>query len=315
MREGTEMAKKNAKLIMGYWRHGGPYPHTNNYYTEIGAFDFGADAFLDLESYELRWFDCWLKGYPNNIMREPKVKLFIQGVNEWRGEVDWPLPDTQYTECYFHSKGQANTLDGDGTLSMNVPADEPQDKYIYDPADPVATVRGGTGARGGISSDPIDQRVNEKRPDVLCYTSDVLKEDVEVIGPLKIILYAASSAVDTDFCGKLVDVYPSGAAYNVSYAASGLLTTRFRESTENPSLIEPGKVYKYEINLRPTAVVFKKGHRIRVEISSSDFPLFNRNLNTGKNPYTSTEMVKAHQTIYHDSQHPSHIVLPVIRRR
>jgi putative CocE/NonD family hydrolase len=236
-------------------------------------------------------------------------------MNEWRDVEDWPLPDTQYTKCYFHSGGKANTLYGDGTLNMDLPADEPHDKYVYDPADPVLTVRGGTGARGGISSDPIDQRVNEKRQDVLCYSSDVLKEDVEVIGPIKVILYASSSAVDTDFCGKLVDVHPNGAVYNVSYAASGLLSARFRESMENPSLIEPGKVYKYEINLRPTAVVFKKGHRIRVEISSSDFPLFNRNLNTGKNPYTSTEMVKAKQTIYHDAQHPSHIVLPVIKRK
>jgi len=314
MREGTERAKKNAKLIMGYWRHGGPYPHTNNYYTELGAFDFGADAFLDLESYELRWFDYWLKGYPNNIMNEPKVKLFVLGANVWREAADWPLPNTQYTKCYFHSDGQANTLYGDGTLSMDLPGSEPQDKFIYDPADPVPTVRGGAGARGGISSDPIDQRINEKRQDVLCYTSDVLKEDMEVIGPLKVVLYAASSAVDTDFCGKLVDVHPNGAAYNVSYAASGLLSARFRESLENPSLIEPGKVYKYEISLRPTAIVFKRGHRIRVEISSSDFPLFNRNLNTGKDAYTSTEMVTANQTIYHDAQHPSHIILPVIKR-
>ncbi|MFP4083249.1 MAG: CocE/NonD family hydrolase [Candidatus Aminicenantes bacterium] len=315
MKEGTESAKKNAKLIMGYWRHGGPYPHTENYYTKLGDFDFGDDALLDLETYELRWFDYWLKGLPNNIMNEPNVKLFIMGENNWIEEQAWPLPETDYTNFYFHSQGKANTLFGDGGLNKTVPGEEPPDKYIYDPAGPVPSIRGGAGARGGISSDPIDQRVNEKRMDVLCYTSDILSQDVEVIGPVKIILYASSSAKDTDFCGKLVDVHPNGASYNVCYAASGLISARFRESLENPSLIEPGKIYRYEIKLRPTGMVFKKGHRIRVEISSSDFPVFNRNLNTGKDPYTSAEMVKAHQNIYHDSEHPSHIVLPVIERK
>jgi len=314
MREGTDFAKENARLIIGYWRHGGPYPHTNNYYTKLGTFDFGKDALFNLESYELRWFDYWLKGYQNNIINEPKVKLFILGKNEWRDEKEWPLPDTKYTKFYFHSKGNANTLYGDGHLNMSTPGQEPPDKYIYDPADPVPSVRGGTGARGGISSDPIDQRINEKRKDVLCYTSDLLQDDLEVTGSIKIILYAASSAVDTDFCGKLVDVHPNGAAYNVCYAATGLLSVRFRESLKKPSLTKPEKVYKYDIELRPTGIVFKKGHRIRVEISSSDFPTFNRNLNTGKDPYTSIEIVKANQTIYHTVEYPSHIILPVIEK-
>lgn len=312
MREGKEFARKNQKLIIGYWRHGGPYPHTGNYYTKLGDMDFGDKALLDLEEFELRWFDYWLKGYSNGIMDEPGVMLFIMGENVWRGENEWPLARTKYTRYYFHSDGNANTLYGDGKLNIRKPGDEPPDIYVYDPADPVPSIRGGTGARGGISSDPIDQRVNEKRADVLVYTSDVLKEDIEITGTLKIVLYAASSAKDTDFCGKLVDVHPNGAAYNVNYAASGLISARFRESLQNPSLIEHGKVYRYEIPLRPTGIVFKKGHRIRVEISSSDFPIFNRNLNTGKDPYTSTEMVKAKQTIYHSRKYPSHIVLPVI---
>jgi len=314
MREGTEFAKKNQKLIIGYWRHGGPYPHTENYYTKLGDMDFGDKAFLDLSEIELRWFDYWLKGYPNGIMDEPRVLLFIMGDNIWRGENEWPLARTRYTKFYFHSGGHANTLYGDGFLSTEKPGDEPPDTYVYDPANPVPSIRGGRGARGGISADPVDQRVNERRPDVLCYTSAPLEEDLEITGPVKIILYAASSARDTDFAGKLVDVYPNGAAYNVCYAATGLISARFRESVEKPSLIEPGKIYRYEIPLRPTGIVFKKGHRIRVEITSSDFPIYNRNLNTGKDPYTSTEMVKATQTIYHDRQHPSHILLPVIPR-
>lgn len=313
-REGTEFAKKNQKLIIGYWRHGGPYPQRENLYTELGVFDFGKEALLDLQEYELRWFDHWLKRYENRIEFEPKVLLFIMGENVWRGESDWPIPRTQYRNFYLHSDGHANTLYGDGTLSTEAPKREPVDRYVYDPSDPVPSIRGGTGARGGISSDPIDQRVNEKRNDVLCYTSDPLKEDLEITGPIKVVLYAASSARDTDFCAKLVNVFPNGAAYNVCYAASGLITARFRKSSQDPSLIDPGKVYEYEIPMRPTGMVFKKGHRIRVEVSSSDFPIYNRNLNTGADPYTSTDMEVAQQTIYHDAKHPSHIVLPVIAR-
>ena len=142
MREGTEFAKKNAKLIMGYWRHGGPYPHSNKYYTKLGAFDFGSDALLDLETYELRWFDYWLKGLPNNIMSETKVKLYMLGENKWREEEEWPLPDTKYTNFYFHSQGKANTLYGDGYLNRIAPKQEPPDKYTYDPADPVPSISG-----------------------------------------------------------------------------------------------------------------------------------------------------------------------------
>ncbi len=313
MREGPKLARDNAKLVIGYWRHGGPYPHSNNLYTKLGEVDFGADALLDLETYELRWFDYWLKGLDNNVMKEPKVKLFIIGENQWREESEWPLARAQYIPYFFHSTGKANTLFGDGALSISPPKKELPDKYIYDPENPVPSIRGGTGARGGVSSDPIDQRENEKREDVLCYTSEPLESDLEVTGPVKIILYACSSARDTDFGGKLVDVHPNGAAFNVCYAATGMISARFRDSMKEPSLIEPGKIYKYEISLRPTGIVFKKGHRIRVEITSSDFPIFNRNLNTGDDPYTSTRIAKAHQTIYHDAEHPSHIVLPIIK--
>lgn len=313
-REGSDFARKNQKVIIGYWRHSGPYPQTENLYTELGAFDFGKDALLDLQEIELRWFDHWLKGYENGIESDPKALIFVMGDNIWRGESDWPIPRTEYTRFYFHSGGHANTLYGDGTLFTDAPKDEPVDRYVYDPSDPVPSIRGGTGARGGISSDPIDQRINERRTDVLCYTSEPLRDDVEIAGPVKVILFAASSARDTDFAAKLVNVFPNGAAYNVSYTASGLITARFRNGWESPSLIEPGKVYRYEIPLRPTGMVFQKGHRIRVEISSSDFPIYNRNLNTGLDPYTTTEAVAARQTIYHDADHPSHIVLPVIPR-
>ena len=313
MREGTDFAKANQRLIIGYWRHGGPYPQTENDYTQLGDMDFGHKALLDLQDIELRWFDHWLKGYENTITKEPRVKLFIMGDNMWRDEEEWPLARTDYTNYYFHSGGEANTLYGDGILNREKPGDEPADVYIYDPNDPVPSIRGGEGARGGISSDPVDQRENERRSDVLVYTSATLEEDMEVTGPVTIVLYAATSARDTDWCGKLVDVHPNGAAYNVCYAGSGLMSARFRKGWwEEPSAVEPGKVYRYELPLNPTGIVFKKGHRIRVEITSSDFPIFNRNLNTGLDPYTTTEMGKATQTVYHDRDRPSYIVLPVI---
>lgn len=311
---GSALARENQHLIIGYWQHRGPYPGYVAY-TAMGDMDFGPGAAFDMESFELRWFDHWLKGCDNGVEREPKVKIFIMGENLWRNENEWPLARTQYTPYYFHSGGDANTLYGDGKLDTVLPAEEKPDSYEYDPADPVHSLRGGKGARGGISADPIDQRPNEKRKDVLVYTSGVLTEDLEVTGPVKVILYAASSARDTDFCAKLVDVHPNGSAYNVCYPAIGILSARFRSGTTKVELIEPGEIYRYEIILPPTGIVFKKDHRLRVEISSSDFPLYHRNLNTGLDPYTSTEMVVAGQTVYHDTEHPSHILLPVIPRQ
>ncbi len=308
---GSALARENQHLIIGYWQHRGPYPGYVEY-TSMGDMDFGPEAAPHMWSFELRWFDHWLKDYDNGVDREPKVKLFIMGENRWREENEWPLARTQYTPYYFHGGGDANTLYGDGKLDPVLPAEEKPDSYDYDPADPVPSLRGGKGARGGISADPIDQQPNEERQDVLVYTSGVLTADLEVTGPVKVILYAASSARDTDFCAKLVDVHPGGSAYNVCYPAIGILSARFRNGTTKAELIEPGMVYRYEIILPPTGIVFRKGHRIRVEVSSSDFPLYHRNLNTGLDPYTSTEMVVAKQTVYHDAEHPSHVLLPLI---
>lgn len=281
-----------------------------------GRFDSEGEWY-PMEGEEYDGYDTieWIAKQPWSNEKVGMTGVSYVGFVQWMAASGNPPHYTKYKKFYFHSRGNANTLYGDGYLNMTSPGKEPPDKYIYDPADPVPSIRGGTGARGGISSDPIDQRVNEKRMDVLCYTSEGLKDDLEVTGPIKIILYASSLAKDTDFGGKLVDVHPNGTAYNVCFAASGLISARFRESLEKPSLIEPGKVYKYEIKLRPTGIVFKKGHKIRVEISSSDFPIFNRNLNTGKDPYTSTDMVKARQKIYHNAEYPSHIVLPIIERK
>jgi hypothetical protein len=231
------------------------------------------------------------------------------GDNVWRNEKEWPLARTKYTKYYFHSDGKANSRFGNGVLSPKISANEETDVYLYDPRNPVPYKWGGS----GISPTFVvqDQEEVEKRADVLVYTSEPLKNDLEVTGPIEAKLWASSSAVDTDFTTKLVDVYPNGKAYNL---VEGIVRARHRQSVAKPKLIEPGKIYEYSIKLKPTSNVFKTGHRIRVQISSSNFPKWDRNLNTGHPIGQDAEIMVAMQTIYHDKQYPSHIVLPVIPR-
>jgi putative CocE/NonD family hydrolase len=293
-----------SKLVVG------PWPHALAASPKTGDVDFGAPSQLDLESLELRWFDYWLKDVPNGIVDEPPIRLFIMGANAWRDEREWPLARTDWQRWYFHAGGAANTLRGDGTLSQIEPADEPADRFTYDPAYPVQTVGGNNCCSPHIVPwGPYDQRDVEMRPDVLCYTSAPLERDVEVTGPIKVILYAASDGPDTDWTGKLVDVRPSGYAMNL---CDGITRARYRESLVETSLLEPGKVYRYEIDLMVTGNVFLKGHRIRVEISSSNFPRYDRNLNTGLPIGSGQEQRVAHQTVLHTRDYPSHVVLPVI---
>ena len=214
---------------------------------------------------------------------------------------------TKYTPYYFHSKGSANTAEGDGKLTTVGPSDEPRDEFVYDPNDPVPTA-GGCNLMG-CPAGPRDQSKIEKRSDVLVFTSDELKTELEVTGPVKAILYAASSVKDTDWTAKLVDVHPDGRAINL---CDGIIRARYRDSQNNPGLIQPGKIYRYEIDLWVTSNVFLPGHKIRIEISSSNFPRFDRNLNMGEPFGIGTRFIKATQTIYHDEEHPSHVLLPVI---
>ena len=214
---------------------------------------------------------------------------------------------TEYTPWYFHSVGSANTLDGDGTLSTTEPVDESRDQFIYDPNDPVPTAGGCNLV--GCPAGPHDQREVEKRNDVLVFTSDELTSELEVTGPVKVILYASTTAKDTDWTAKLVDVHPDGRAFNL---CDGIIRARYRESKDSSTLISPGEIYRYEIDLWVTSNAFLPGHKIRVEISSSNFPRFDRNLNTGEPLDTGVNFIKATQTIYHDKEHPSHILLPVI---
>jgi hypothetical protein len=229
------------------------------------------------------------------------------GDNVWREESEWPLARTQYTPFYLHSTGRANTLSGNGTLSVAKPQAEKTDSFVYDPADPVPTCGGAL--LGPNPTGPSDQREIEAREDVLVYTGDALANDLEITGPIEMKLFAATSAADTDFTAKLVDVWPNGYAQNIQ---DGIVRARYRERKSNPSPIKPSEIYEYTIDLWATSHVLKPGHRLRVEISSSNFPHYDRNLNTGGALFKEINPVRAAQTIYHDAAHPSHIILPVI---
>jgi putative CocE/NonD family hydrolase len=289
---------------MGPWGHLRPYaaPTTRG----AGDIDFGPHAAIEIHDLELRWFDHWLKGLDTGLMHEPPIKIFVMGANVWREEQEWPLARTQYTRYYFHSQGPANSQQGNGRLSLDAPTQEPPDMYVYDPRDPVPTRGGNTLV---IPLGVYDQRPVEERCDVLCYTGEPLMSALEITGPIMVALYAASSAPDTDFTAKLVDVHPDGYAQNL---ADGIIRARYRESRSNPRSITPGTVYEYRIDLWSTSMVVPPGHRLRVEIASANFPRFDRNPNTGHPLFNDAELQAATQTVFHDVARPSHIVLPVI---
>ena len=308
-KQGRDPGKSNQKVVIGPWIHS---LGAAGIETVTGDVDFGDAVRIDLMNEHLRWFDYWLKGIDNGVVEEPSVNVFVMGANRWRTSDEWPLPETRYTPHYLHSGGNANSLFGDGTLNTSPPGQESHDHYVYDPNHPVMTVGGSTCCGEQltpVSMGPRDQQQVEWRPDVLVYTSAPLEEDVEATGPVQMVLYAASDAPDTDFTAKLVDVSPNGTAINV---AQGIIRARYRDSWEEPTLIEPGRVYEYRIDMWSTSNMFLKGHRIRVEVSSSNFPQFDRNPNTGHTSGVDTETRIANQTIFHDADHPSHIVLPVV---
>ncbi|QKG83749.1 CocE/NonD family hydrolase [Kroppenstedtia pulmonis] len=305
---GSE-AQAQQKLIIGPWGHG-------DFSSVIGERSFGIHASgdwidfrEDLTHLHLRWFDYWLKGVDTHVTKEPPVKIFVMGVNQWRNENEWPLARTQYVPYYFHSGGNAPTRYGDGSLSTEAPTDdEPTDQFVYNPGEPVPTQGGATLYAGVNTMGPQDQRKVEERKDVLVYTSEPVTDPLEVTGPVTVYLWAATDAKDTDFTAKLVDVLPDGRAYNLT---DGIIRARYRNGyRRSPDL--QGEVVAYEIDLWATSNVFLPGHRIRVEISSSNFPRFDANPNTGSTMKDSDQMKLARQTIYHTDQYPSHILLPVI---
>ena len=302
---GNDKARRMSHMVIGPWGHGAS--------RKFGALDFGPTADVDASHLQLRWYDYWLKGIDNGLASEPPVKLFVMGRNEWVYEREYPIARAQDRPFYFASGGKANTERGDGRLTWTKPAAaSASDRYRYDPADPVPSVGGNNCCGTPTAAGPQDQRPVEGRQDVLVYTSDVLQEELEVTGPVKVVLYASSDAVDTDFVAKLVDVYPDGSSYNM---AEGIVRARYRDSLSRPSPMQPGTPYRFEIDLVGTSVAFLKGHRIRVQIASSHFPQFDRNPNTGDPFGTSDRIRVAEQTIYHDAERPSHILLPVIPPR
>ncbi|NLY00948.1 MAG: CocE/NonD family hydrolase [Rhodopirellula sp.] len=257
----------------------------------------------------LRWYDHWLKGLQTGIDKLPPIEIFVMGADCWRYEYEWPPARARLTRYYLHSGGRANSACGDGQLRIEPsPADVPPDRFVYDPADPVPTLGGQMSTHADLWG-PVGRHTVQQRRDVLVYTTSPLERDVEVTGPVELQLHAASDAVDTDFTATLTDVHPDGTAIHV---CEGIRRASFRDSLENPTPIEPGKVYVYTVSLWETSMVFKAGHRIRLEISSSNFPRYARNLNTGLPIGTSAEMKRAHQTVHHDAACPSHLILPVI---
>ncbi len=301
----TPEARANQRLLVGPWAHAATSAEG-----KIGDVTFGKQAVLDMNGTIIKWMDYALKGVQNEFATDAPVKLFVMGENVWRNEKEFPLARTQYTKYFFHSTKGANTANGDGALSTKAPASEKADTFEYDPANPVPTV-GGRLCCGGTMPGPFSQQPNESRQDVLVFSTPALERDVEVTGYITVELFAASSAVDTDFTALIADVDQNGYA---RFLTDGVVRARYRNSTERAELIEPGKPYKYTIDLWATSNVFKAGHKIRVYLSSSNFPRFNRNLNTGEATMHGTKMVKARQTIYHDAEHPSAIILPIIPR-
>ncbi len=254
----------------------GPWPHNVTAQpTKLGEVDFGLAAKTDLPATLLRWYDHWLKGIDTGFMSEPPVRIFVMGANRWRDEHEWPLARARTVKYFLHGQGRANSLYGDGSLSTADASDEPRDRYTSDPERPVPFITEPTFAQIG---GPDDYRPVERRDDVLVYSTEPVTEDTEVTGPVVVRLYAASSARDTDFTAKLLDVWPDGYAQRL---CDGLVRARFREGMQRPSPIEPGQVYAYDINCWNTSQLFKKGHRIRLEIASSAFPKYDRNPNTG----------------------------------
>lgn len=277
---------------------------------KVGDVDFGADAPFAEDEIILSWYDWLFKNAANDFSHSKPVKIFVLGSNQWREEEEWPLARARKTKYFLHSEGNANSARGDGTLATASPTSDKPDKYVYDPTIPVPTVGGPLCCDSEhLEPGPRDQRGVEARSDVLVYSTPVFEQNLEVTGPVQLELFAKSSAVDTDFTAKLVDVGPDGFAQNLT---EGIVRARYRNSSEKAELMNPGQIYKFTVDLWATANVFRKGHALRLEISSSNFPRFDKNLNTSDDVGAATRSVPATNTIYHDAEHPSALILPVL---
>ncbi len=304
----SEQARENQFVIISPTLHCQSEEATAK--TIVGERDLG-DARLGHWEIYLKWFDHWLKGVETDVPYMPRVQYFLMGKNEWRSADRWPLAGTRFTRFFLGSRGTANGRLGSGTLTLDLPGrDLIADRYTYDPASPVPSRVGPSGAYGGGSmAGPVDNQEVEMRHDVLVYTSPPLDHDIEITGPVRVELYVSSSARDTDFTAKLLDVYRDGRAFNLT---EGILRARFRDGHDTPVWMEPDRIYKLSFDLRPTSNVFLRGHRIRLEVSSSSFPQYDRNLNTGGDNHDETRWVTADNAVYHSSDYPSALILPLI---
>ncbi len=282
--------------------------------TVVGERSMG-DARLDYASFTYGWFDHFLKGEDNHILETmPKVRYYTMGTNKWQTSDTWPPTGAQPVTWFLSSAGKANTLNGDGALTpAALKADNP-DSFTYDPMNPVPSYGGNVCCEGNaVKGGALDQRKMEARPDILVYTSEPLKEGIEVSGPIGVTLYVSSDVKDTDFTVKVLDVYPDGTAYNLDETIQRL---RYREGYDKPMVwMEPGKVYKVTLQPMTTSNYFEAGHRIRIEISSSNFPRFDRNMNTGGNNYDEVKGIVAHNSVHHSQRYPSQITLSVVKRQ
>ncbi|MFN0095101.1 MAG: CocE/NonD family hydrolase [Dehalococcoidia bacterium] len=299
----NERARDGQRLIVGPWAHG----------TALGARTgnrvFGAGASILLDELHLRWFDHWLKDARNGLDQDPPVRVFLMGANEWRTYDAWPPSEAEEWRWYLHSNGGAATRFGDGVLSAELPAQERPDPFIYDPMNPCPTVGGPLfPSPVDVPPGPFDQSDVERRPDVLCYTSAPLDRDLAVVGPVTVRLWAGSSARDTDFTAKLVDVGPDGVAWNL---CDGIMRARYRDGFDRVSALPPGQPVELTIDLAGTANVFLAGHRVRLEVSSSNFPRFDRNTNTGGVIANDTTYTVATNLVFHDEARPSHLSMYV----
>jgi putative CocE/NonD family hydrolase len=281
--------------------------------TIVGERDVG-DARFDYDALVYGWFDRWLKEQPSAVTDTmPQVRYYTMGSNEWQTSSSWPPEGTEMVTYYLGSGGNANTLWGDGRLTLAQPgADDAPDSFTYDPMDPVPSHGGNVCCIGGaIRAGAFDQQEMESREDILVYTSDPLEAGVEVSGPIEITLFVSSDARDTDFTVKLLDVYPDGRAFNLDET---IQRARYREGYDRQVFMEEGRVYELEVSPMSTSNYFAEGHRIRIEVSSSNFPRFTRNLNTGGANYDETEGVVAHNRVHHSRSYPSRITLPIVKR-
>jgi putative CocE/NonD family hydrolase len=302
-RSGPGATRDQHRLMIGPWSH-------NTYFMKrkLGPRDYGAQAEGVFADVVRHWFDARLKGVDNGLDAEPPVRLFLLNDNRWVHAQDWPVPGTEFRQLFLHSQGHANTTRGDGTLSFDAPkANEPPDRYDYDPADPVMSLMG-----ADTQHAPCDQSPLDGRRDILVYQSEPLAEELLVVGPVTLMLHAATDAPDTDFAVKLIEVGADGIAINLSF---GIVRARYRGGPGTDAPMVKNEPHAFAIELMPVGIRFRKGSRIRLDVASSDFPNFDRNHNTIADYWADGELRVARQTVFHDKARPSHLVLPVVSEK